>query len=123
MLRSRGIASRSIGRHRYNLVGAHPCRVLVSAFRRNELLLGFINMRTLQTKRLRQHARRVRSPESIPTNSGERPLIGPYHSKINFFQALRLRGEIEIFSHCGGSRMPNAQKKTGISCCIEQRSR
>jgi hypothetical protein len=35
--------------------GAHPCRVLVAAFRRNELLLGLINMRRLQTtKKVRE---------------------------------------------------------------------
>ena len=44
-------------------------------------------------------------------------------SKINFFQALRLCGEVEILSHCAPSRVPDAPKQIGILCCIEQRSR
>ena len=43
--------------------------------------------------------------------------------EINFFQPMRLRGEVEIFSHRFASRMPNARKKTGILCGFEQRSR
>jgi len=70
------------------------------------------------------HASRVRSPETIPTNSRERLLIGPCdHSKINFFQLLRLLLPVKFFSHCIGARMPDSRKQTGIVCCIEQRSR
>ena len=43
--------------------------------------------------------------------------------EINFFQPLRLRGQVEILAHCAASRVPDAPKKTGILCCIEQRSR
>ena len=87
------------------------------------------------------HASRVRSPGS--TRSGDRNLLTSSGlsngSKINFFQAfdttplqqieinffqpLRLRGEVEGFPHRFASRMPDARKKTGILCGVEQRLR
>ena len=105
--------------------------MLVSAFRRNELLLGLINIRRLQTtKKVREGetpspARETRAlPRIDPTNSRERPLIGPCdHSKINFFQPLHLLLQVKFFSHCVGASRSDARKQTGILCRVEQCSR
>ena len=96
--------------------------MLVSAFRRNELFLGLINIRRLRTTRKVREgetpspARETRAlPESIPTDSRERPLIGFCdHSEINVFKSLRLYGQVEIFSHCVPSGMRDSRKQTGI---------
>ena len=107
--------------------GAHPCRVLVSAFRRNELLLG--SLICVDYKRPRKSRRRdaFASTETLRSQivrPARAPLIGPRdHSKINFFQPLRLRGQVEISSHCAASRARDARKQTRILCGIKQRSR
>ena len=63
-------------------------------------------------------------PETIPTNSRERPLIGPCdHSKINFFQPLRLLLQVKLFSHCVGAHKSDARKQTRILCSVEHCSR
>ena len=60
-------------------------------------------------RRRNLHASRVRSPESIRQFETATNWACD-HSKINFFQSLRLRGEIEIFSHCFGARSARCAK-------------
>ncbi len=105
--------------------------MLVSALRRNELLLGLINMCRLQTTRkVREDetpspARETRAlPKTIPTNLRECSLIRPCdHSKINFFQLLHLLLQVKFFSHCVGAHRSDARKQTGILCRVEHCSR
>src|SRR6266850_5824513 len=106
-LRSRGIASKGDPRESLRVVarfwGAHAARVQISAAspKPSDSARAELGQEFASRGRDRQHASRVRFPETIPTNSLERPLIGLCdHSKINFFQSLRLLLQIKFFSHC-----------------------
>jgi hypothetical protein len=123
-LRDHGIASK--GDRRESLGSARGPRVLAIASSRSRTFSP--TLLEPEPDGFGAPPKLAREPRALPRNDAdqlrERPLIGRCdHSKINFFQSLRLLLQVKFSSHYLGSRGRDARKQTGILCSVEQCSR